>query len=63
MSILSESRSKSVPHAMTNPKERRLKEKLELRDFKLNALLEVTRAVNAETSEEELMQGLSLIHI
>jgi sigma-B regulation protein RsbU (phosphoserine phosphatase) len=42
---------------MTNPKERRLKEKLELRDFKLNALLEVTRAVNAETSEEELMQG------
>ncbi|MDA0946712.1 MAG: SpoIIE family protein phosphatase, partial [Bacteroidetes bacterium] len=41
---------------MSNLKEQRLKEKLELRDFKLHALLEVTRAINAQTSEEELMQ-------
>ncbi|MDA0728224.1 MAG: SpoIIE family protein phosphatase [Bacteroidetes bacterium] len=41
---------------MSNLKEQRLKEKLDLRDFKLHALLEVTRAINAQTSEEELMQ-------
>ncbi len=41
---------------MPNPKERRLKEKLELRDFKLNALLKVTQAINAQSSEEDLMQ-------
>lgn len=41
---------------MPNPKERRLKQKLELRDFKLNALLKVTEAINSQTSEEELMQ-------
>ena len=40
---------------MPNPKERRLKEKLELRDFKLNALLKVTQAINAQTSEADLM--------
>lgn len=40
---------------MTHGKERRLKEKLELRDFKLNALLQVTQAINSETSEAELM--------
>ena len=40
---------------MTQGKERRLKEKLELRDFKLNALLQVTQAINSETSEVELM--------
>ena len=40
---------------MAHGKERRLKEKLELRDFKLNALLQVTQAINSETSEAELM--------
>ena len=40
---------------MPNPKERRLKEKLELRDFKLNALLKVTQAINTQTSEADLM--------
>ena len=41
---------------MPNQKERRLKEKLELRDFKLHALLKVTQAINAQTSEQELME-------
>jgi sigma-B regulation protein RsbU (phosphoserine phosphatase) len=41
---------------MPNPKEHRLKQKLELRDFKLNALLKVTQAINSQTSEQELMQ-------
>ena len=41
---------------MPNPKERRLKQKLELRDFKLHALLKVTQAINSQTSEKELMQ-------
>ena len=41
---------------MSNLKEKRLKEKLELRDFKLHALLDVTKAINAQTSEQELMQ-------
>ncbi|MED5317958.1 MAG: hypothetical protein VX758_02345, partial [Bacteroidota bacterium] len=40
---------------MTNPKERRLKQKLELRDFKLDALLKVTQAIQAQPSEEDLM--------
>ena len=40
---------------MTNPKELRLKEKLELRDFKLDALLKVTQAIHAQPSEEDLM--------
>ncbi|MEC8401186.1 MAG: SpoIIE family protein phosphatase [Bacteroidota bacterium] len=40
---------------MPNPKERRLKEKLELREFKLNALLKVTQAINTQTSEADLM--------
>ena len=53
----SESKSKraTTPQAMTNPKERRLKEKLELRDFKLDALLKVTQAIQAQPSEEDLM--------
>lgn len=41
---------------MPNPKERRLQQKLELRDFKLHALLKVTQAINSQTSEEELMR-------
>ena len=41
---------------MSNLTEKRLKEKLELRDFKLHALLDVTKAINAQTSERELMQ-------
>jgi len=41
---------------MGNPKEQRLKQKLELRDFKLNALLKVTQAINSRSSEAELMQ-------
>jgi len=41
---------------MPNPKESRLKQKLELRDFKLNALLRVTEAINAQSSADELMQ-------
>ena len=41
---------------MPNLKESRLKQKLELRDFKLNALLRVTEAINAQSSADELMQ-------
>ncbi|MGB2015444.1 MAG: PP2C family protein-serine/threonine phosphatase, partial [Flavobacteriales bacterium] len=40
---------------MTQSKERRLKEKLDLREFKLNALLKVTEAINAQSSESSLM--------
>lgn len=40
---------------MSNTRERRLKEKLELRDYKLKALLEVTEAINDQSSEAELM--------
>ena len=40
---------------MTHSKERRLKEKLDLREFKLNALLKVTEAINAQSSESSLM--------
>ena len=40
---------------MSSPKESRLKKKLELRDFKLDALLKVTQAINSQSSEEDLM--------
>lgn len=40
---------------MSNTRERKLREKLDLRDFKLKALLEVTQAINAQSSEEALM--------
>ena len=41
---------------MTNSKERRLREKLDMREFKLDALLKVTQAINAQSSEEFLME-------
>ena len=53
--VITRSASKSELEGMTHGKERRLKEKLELRDFKLNALLQVTQAINSESSESELM--------
>ena len=53
--VITRSASKSELEGMTHGKERRLKEKLELRDFKLNALLQVTQAINSETSEACLL--------
>ena len=38
------------------PKVERLERKVELQDYKLGALLEVTRAINARASEEELIE-------
>ena len=36
--------------------EKRLRGKLELREFKLSALLDVTRAINSKSSEDELLE-------
>lgn len=44
---------------MVKSRESRLIEKLELREFKLNALLEVTRAINSQSSEDELLNQYS----
>ena len=44
---------------MTKSRESRLIEKLELREFKLKALLEVTRAINSQSSEEDLLNQYS----
>jgi sigma-B regulation protein RsbU (phosphoserine phosphatase) len=44
---------------MGDKREQRLKGKLELREFKLNALLEVTLAINAESSERNLLNHYS----
>ena len=41
---------------MGNISEKRLKGKLQLREFKLSALLDVTRAINSESSEDELLE-------
>jgi hypothetical protein len=38
---------------MGTSRESRLQSKLELRDFKLKALLEVTRAINSQSSEDD----------
>ena len=38
------------------PKVERLERKVELQDYKLGALLEVTRAINARASEERLLE-------
>ena len=45
---------------MTKSRESRLIGKLELREFKLNALLEVTRAINSQSSEADLLKQYSL---
>ena len=39
-----------------SPKVERLERKVELQDYKLGALLEVTRAINARASEEDLLE-------
>jgi phosphoserine phosphatase RsbU/P len=44
---------------MGDLREKRLKVKLELRDFKLGALLDVTRAINSKLSEQELLEHYS----
>jgi hypothetical protein len=44
---------------MGDLREKRLKVKLELRDFKLSALLDVTRAINSKLSEQELLEHYS----
>jgi sigma-B regulation protein RsbU (phosphoserine phosphatase) len=42
------------------PRFERLEKKLEVQDYKLSALLEVTRAINAQASEEELLEHYRL---
>ncbi|HIO59631.1 MAG TPA: hypothetical protein EYN28_05580 [Flavobacteriales bacterium] len=44
---------------MGTSRESRLQSKLELRDFKLKALLEVTRAINSQSSEDDLLSQYS----
>ncbi|MDA0731259.1 MAG: SpoIIE family protein phosphatase [Bacteroidetes bacterium] len=44
---------------MGNISEKRLRGKLELREFKLSALLDVTRAINSKSSEDELLEHYS----
>ena len=41
---------------MGDMSEKRLRGKLELREFKLSALLDVTRAINSKSSEDELLE-------
>ncbi|PCJ80686.1 MAG: hypothetical protein COA49_07585 [Bacteroidetes bacterium] len=44
---------------MVSSRESRLQSKLDLRDFKLKALLDVTRAINSQSSEDDLLNQYS----